>query len=424
MTTAIQFVSTRGTSPSCSFADAVLQGQPTDGGLFAPSSFPQVSKEQMQAWQHLSFAGLANKLTQLWLETEFPEVFSFPLPLVQLTPQHAVLELFHGPTLSFKDVGARFLAACLKRFIDERQTHATIVTATSGDTGSAVADAFCGHDRLQVFVFYPQGRISEVQRHQIALKRKNVFPIALEGSFDDCQAVVKKLLADKSLQHKNLSSANSINIGRLLAQTFYYAWVSLQYLGQASPIIVVPSGNFGNVTAGLFAQKIGFPLHLLAACNANRVVLDYYLSGKYQAAASQPTFSSAMDVGNPSNFERIRWLFNDELSKIKVTLPVVSVSDVETLQVMRDVWSAHKYQLDPHGAVAWKAAQDLLTQGQANHVVSLATAHPSKFSDAVQQACGVRPVIPESLQKQLQQEVSETVLPNDYETIRDIIRVS
>lgn len=417
MTQNITFTSTRNSSISCSFADAVMQGQPSDGGLYVPHFFPQVSAEQQHAWKHLSFAELSSRLMDVWVGRDFSDVFSFPLPLVEVNKQHSVLELFHGPTFSFKDVGARFLAACLKRFIDERNTHATIMTATSGDTGSAVADAFCGHDRLKVFVFYPQGRISEVQRHQIALKRKNVFPIALEGNFDDCQSLVKKLLNDKSLQHKNISSANSINIGRLLAQTFYYAWVSLQYLDRKVPTVVVPSGNFGNVTAGLFAQKMGFKLHLLAACNANRVICDYYQSGIYHAAASQQTLSSAMDVGNPSNFERIRWLFNDDLSKIKAALPVVSVSDTETLQVMRAVWNAHQYQLDPHGAVAWKAAQDLLTQGKVEHVVSLATAHPAKFPDAIRLACAREPEMPLTLQHQSHQVLDEIRLPSDYETV-------
>ena len=423
----IEYISTKALAPAASLSEALLRGQAPDGGLYLPTDIPKLEPDEIQSLAALDFPDLCAELTKKWLVPEFDDtfcknlaksVFNFPLPISKLTNNRHVLELFHGPTQSFKDFGARFLAHTLDHILTLKNEEAVIVTATSGDTGSAVAAAFEGCKRIKVFVLYPNGKISEIQRKQIALKRAGVFPICVNGTFDDCQALVKKVLADESFRDIQLSSANSINVGRLIPQSFYYAYLALKLQPEEGKVVCsVPSGNFGNLTAGFLAKSQGFPLHFIAATNCNDAVYQYFLSGKLEPKKSVHTYSSAMDVGVPSNFERIRALLQDNFELFKQELFVTTTDDETTLKIINEVWNEYRYLLDPHGAVAWDGLTEWLKvkNDVAGPLVSLATADPAKFPDIVTKACGEIPQIPEALAKQVACEVSEKSIENNYQ---------
>lgn len=370
------------------FAEALLEGMPADGGLYVPESVPKWRRRAVA-----DFADLAFDLARPFTAPDIPDAplrrivrsaYDFPVPVVPVGPAH-VLELFHGPTLSFKDFGARFMARAMEYLLARTRRRATILVATSGDTGSAVSHGFHGMKNLRVVVLFPRGRVSPFQRRQLTCLGGNVVPVEVAGDFDACQALAKRALADPALRRIGLTSANSISVGRLIPQTFYYVWAALKLGGR--PSVCVPSGNFGNVTAALMAREMGAPFaRVLAATNANDSVPRYLASGRFEPKATRATLSNAMDVGKPSNFERIVRRYRD----VGRVLEAVRVTDAETQATMRRVWKRHRYLLDPHTAVGWKATERAGGEGW----VVAATASPAKFPELVRKVVGVRAVPP------------------------------
>ena len=379
----MRFVSTRQESPPVSFAHALLHGLAPDGGLYVPTRVPAL---QSDSWRHVeSFAELANRVLNPWLEEDvgaatlaeiLREALNFPVPMVQVGNVH-VLELFHGPTLSFKDFGARTMARLMNHFLTDQRL--TILVATSGDTGSAVADGFAGQPNLRVAVLYPKGQVSPLQERQLTVARPGVRTYSVNGTFDDCQAMVKNML--QSPEGMRLSAANSINVGRLLPQMLYYFWAFVQRDWPEADVCV-PCGNLGNLTAGVLARMSGLPIRqFLAAHNANDGFPRYLVNSAGGFGDSVRTLSNAMDVGRPSNFERLQWLLGDR--KMRIMIQGCSVTDQTTLASMRRVYRTTGYIADPHTAVALEAARAL-----GSTAVVLATAHPAKFADTVQTALG------------------------------------
>lgn len=401
-----RFVSTRGNERPASFEKALLKGLAPDGGLFVPASIPRLSPER---WQSVdTFPSLATRMLAPWLREEIPppalqsivaDALDFPVPLVRLTgggrPDVNVLELFRGPTLSFKDFGARVMARCMAHFMREREGCLTILVATSGDTGSAVADGFAGQPNIAVVLLYPKEQVSPVQERQLVARRPGVRTFAVEGTFDDCQRLVKAAFQDPALAPLMLSSANSINIGRLLPQMLYYVWAAQQIEGEA--VFCVPSGNLGNLTAGVLAALGGLPVRrFIAAHNANDFFPRHLAGGAEEFAPSQQTLSNAMDVGAPSNFERLRWLL--PAGRLREWVWGTGVSDEVTLQSMRRTYEATGYVADPHTAVGLEALRRYRqATGDDAPAVVLATAHPAKFPAVVENALGFEPDVPERL---------------------------
>ncbi|MDE2732063.1 MAG: threonine synthase [Bacteroidota bacterium] len=379
----MQFVSTRRPSEQVSFKEALLRGLAPDGGLYVPTAIPSLPPDTWELAE--SFADLARRILTPWLEEEIApaaldgilrQALDFPVPTVKVG-EIFVLELFHGPTLSFKDYGARTMARLMNHFCTDEQL--TILVATSGDTGSAVADGFAGQPNLRVAVLYPSGQVSPLQEKQLTVKRPGVRTFAVEGTFDDCQAMVKSLLTSPG--DLRLSAANSINVGRLLPQMLYYFWACARR-DWHQPVICVPCGNLGNLTAGVLAHLSGLPVgQFLAAHNANDGFPRFLAQSGVGFRDSVRTLSNAMDVGRPSNFERLQWLLGD--TGLRALICGHSVSDATTLESMRRVYEAHGYIADPHTAVALEAVQSVHAP-----VLVLATAHPAKFADTVQRALG------------------------------------
>ncbi len=397
----MRYFSTRdaGRSAPASFRDAVLRGLAPDGGLYVPETFPALPEPGSLG--RLPFADLAFEigkrfacpdLSEPQLADLVEDAYDFPVPIVELKPGRHALELFRGPTAAFKDFGARFMARAMGRFVAGGGRRLLVLTATSGDTGGAVADGFHGVDGIDVVVLYPEGRVSPLQERQIAGLGGNVRAVSIEGSFDDCQALVKRACADPAVAIGRLvTSANSINVARLIPQTFYYAYAAcaLDPDGRRGLVVSVPSGNYGNLTAGLYARAMGAPIaSFVAAANANRAVPDYLATGRYEPRPSIATVSNAMDVGAPSNFERMTALHPfGELTKL---VRGASLSDAETLDAIKKEEARSGYVLDPHGAVAWEALNRALGDSDTPGLACL-TAHPAKFRDVVEPAIG-RPV--------------------------------
>src|SRR5688572_11303157 len=387
----MQWVSTRGGAPPITFVDALFAETAPDGGLYMPERFDPLPAGAVDALRGASVVEVATRvgghllrdeisLTQL--EPLVRDALDFPVPLVQVAERVWALELFHGPTLAFKDVGARVQARLLHHFTDG--TPLTILVATSGDTGSAVAQAFHRVPDTRVFVLYPEGQVSDVQEAQMASMGDNVQAIAVSGTFDDCQRLVKQAFVDDELRrHVWLTPANSINLGRLLPQAFYYFLTAGLDGEGAGPIVAVPSGNFGNLTAGLMAKRIGLPVaRFVAATNVNDAVPVYLRTGKYEPRASQHTVANAMDVGAPSNFERMQAMYGGSVDAMRQDVTGASYTDAQVVQAIGDVYRRHGYLLDPHGAIGWLAINDALaTAGSRAQGVFLATAHPAKFRE-------------------------------------------
>lgn len=429
----MKFVSTRDPHHErpVSFFDAVLQGLAPDGGLYMPDTIPVLSEEKLKLLPGMNLSQLAFEILYPFLEAEISadelkticeEVFNFPLPLVRFDENLLSLELFHGPTLAFKDFGARFMAMVLSRLAGQRGEEIRVVVATSGDTGSAVAAGFYKVPGIKVFILYPKGRVSAGQQKQLTTWGENIRALEIEGSFDDCQHLVKSLLADASLQqHVRLTSANSINLARLLPQMVYYvaAWAQLS---QHQVVFSVPSGNFGNLTAGLMAAAMGIPVkHFVAATNVNDVVPQYLRQGIYQPRPSATTLSNAMDVGNPSNFERMLHLFGHQHQRMQQRLSGAGFTDGQTLEAMQQLYGRYGYVADPHGAVGYLGAMQYLSQYPDAQFVFLETAHPAKFPETVNRALGFKPEIPERLQAFLEKNEMIVSMRNEYKMIRDIV---
>ncbi len=391
------WTSTRDPRHHATFAEAAARSMAPGGGLYVPASLPRLDADALLP---MPFVDRSVRILQSLLDDVDPDqveqatrsALDFPVPLVRVTDRIDALELFHGPTLAFKDFGARFLARILAAFGGERER--LVLTATSGDTGAAVAHAFWRLPGFRVVVLYPKGRISPLQEKQFCTLGDNVRTYAVDGSFDDCQMMVKACFDDAELRAKHgLVSANSIHVARLVAQTTYY-WEAAARRPDA--VVAVPSGNFGNVCAGIIARRQGAPIkNLVVATNANSTVPDYLDGAPYAPRESVTTPANAMDVGAPSNFERIRWLFADDRDAMRRELRWGSLSNEGIATELRATWATERYLLDPHGAVAAAILRHVLEDGE--HGVFLATAHPAKFLEVVEATVGFRPSIPTSL---------------------------
>jgi len=424
----MRYYSTRNKNESFSFAAASLAGLAPDGGLFVPEEVPQLSAAARSSLGKMAYPEIAFETIAPWVEADIPKAalsdmlqsaYPFSAPLAS-AGDRMVLELFHGPTAAFKDFGARFMARAFSYLRRGEDKPLKILVATSGDTGGAVADGFFGVEGISVTVLYPKGRVSPLQERQIAGLGGNTSAIAVEGSFDDCQRLVKKAFADTDLKKRFvLSSANSINISRLIPQAAYYAAAAG---GTPEGTFSVPSGNFGNLTAGLYAWKMGAPIgKFIAATNINKTVPDYLESGSYEERLSKATLSNAMDVGAPSNFERMAAHFS--WAQMRDIIVGASVSDGETKETISEVFSRCGYYLDPHSAVAWKAADKLRDAGKLakeKTLVIFSTAHPAKFAETVEPLTGPVPV-PPSLQKAMERTFNAKTIPADSEALKDVL---
>jgi threonine synthase len=381
----MHFVSTRGQAPAVGFREALFAGLAPDGGLYVPESLPAIEFEDLrdaslvEVGTAIAFRFVGREMARADLARLLGDALNFPIPLA-LVGDRAVVELFHGPTFAFKDVGARVMARLMAHFNEGAPL--TVLVATSGDTGSAVAQAFHGLDGIRVVVLFPEGAVTPVQEAQFTTLGGNVTAVAVAGTFDDCQRVVKEAFADQALRERTrLTSANSINIGRLLPQTFYYAHAAL---ASSRPVIFsVPSGNFGNLTAGLMAWKMGAPVrHVVAATTVNDTVPRYLRSGRYEPRPSIATLANAMDVGHPSNAERLRWLFEDDVVAMGQMVTASVHTDADVQRTIREVFEKFGYVCDPHTAIAY-AGLDAFEDVDAP-TAFLATAHPAKFKETVE----------------------------------------
>ncbi|HTM93108.1 MAG TPA: threonine synthase [Flavisolibacter sp.] len=428
------YYSTNNKSIKADFKEATIQGQAPDKGLYYPSEIPQLDKTFIEEIENASREGIALKVIEPYVGNTIPlnelqrivsETIAFDFPLVPLTEKISTLELFHGPTLAFKDVGARFMSRCLGYFVKNENKKVTVLVATSGDTGGAVANGFYDVDGVNVVILYPSGKVSSTQEVQLTTLGKNITALEVEGSFDDCQQMVKTAFADADLRKQVfLTSANSINVARWLPQQFYYFFAYQQWKNKNNPpVVCVPSGNFGNICAGLLAYRSGLPAsHFIAACNANDTVPGYLNSGVYQTKKSVPTISNAMDVGNPSNFIRILELFDNNFGSLKNVLSSYSISDDETKETIARIFNKKNYVLDPHGAVGFLALEHYLNEHADQKGFFLETAHPSKFYDVIEPVIQQQVEIPESIKILLRQKKNTIQMKaNDNDALRSLL---
>ncbi|MDD2305866.1 MAG: threonine synthase [Prolixibacteraceae bacterium] len=406
----MRYFSTNKTVPSVSLMEAVTKGLASDNGLFMPERIEEFRPEFFRRIHKLSFQEISFEVAKKFFGEDIPEntlkeivedTLNFDCPIVKVNDSMYSLELFHGPTLAFKDVGGRFMARLLRYFLQGFQKEVNVLVATSGDTGSAVANGFYDVPGIKVYVLYPKGLVSDIQEKQFTTLGKNITALEIDGTFDDCQRLVKSAFLDIELNEKMvLTSANSINVARFLPQAFYYfnAYARLREAGVDSDVVFsVPSGNFGNLTAGLFAKFMGLPVsRFIAANNENDIVYKYLKSGKYEPKASVSTIANAMDVGAPSNFARILELYNQSHQDIANDMVGYRYSDDEIRETMKQVFEKENYMLDPHGAVGYRALKADLKAGEVG--VFLETAHPAKFTETVESVLGEGTVVlPEKL---------------------------
>lgn len=426
----MQYYSTNDKNTKADFRQATLQGQPADKGLYFPEQIPVHSKDFIQNIRQYSREEIAlevirpyigNTIEEDVLKRIINETVGFDFPLVPITETISTLELFHGPTLAFKDVGARFMSRCLSYFAKDAVQKTTVLVATSGDTGGAVANAFYNVENVNVVILYPSGKVSGIQELQLTTLGNNITALEIDGTFDDCQRMVKDAFADRSLNEQVLlTSANSINVARWLPQQFYYFYAHQQWQEEQPPVISVPSGNFGNICAGLLAHASGLPVkHFIAACNANDIVSHYLSSGEVVPKPSTPTLSNAMDVGNPSNFVRILNLFNHQLSSLKNVFSSDCISDKETIQTIKEIKAKHNYLLDPHGAVGYISLQQYLEEHKDAKGYFLETAHPVKFE--VETIIGEKIEWPLSVQSLLTKKKKSIAMKADAEELKEFL---
>lgn len=424
----MKYFSTNRKSPVVSFREAFLKGQPPDKGLYFPEQIPQINFENLR---EKSKSEIAFEVIKPYVggeiddETLFricAETVDFDFPLVKITENIAALELFHGATLAFKDVGARFMSRCLRYFSREKGEKTIVIVATSGDTGGAVAAGFLGVEGVKVVILYPSGKVSALQELQLTTLGQNITALEIAGSFDDCQKLAKTALADEELKKQFfLTSANSINVARWLPQQFYYFYALQQWQEEISPVISVPSGNFGNICAGLLAHVSGLPArHFIAACNANDVVPKFLQTGALIEQLSIATLSNAMDVAKPSNFVRLLELFGGDAEKLKAKMSAVSVSDEATAETMRRVFNEYGYVLDPHAAVGFYALEKYLKENKDEKGIFLATAHPAKF-DSVTEIVGTFGETPDSINELFSRPKQSIEMAADYEILKEIL---
>ncbi|MFV0521149.1 MAG: threonine synthase [Mangrovibacterium sp.] len=405
----MKYYSTNGADKDVSLADAVIKGLASDKGLFMPERINKLPQEFFDNIANLSFQEISFEVAKAFFDEDIPEedlkrivydTLQFDCPIVEVKDNIYALELFHGPTLAFKDVGGRFMARLLAYFLQGNKKEVNVLVATSGDTGSAVANGFLGVDGIHVYVLYPKGKVSKIQEMQFVTLGQNITAIEVDGTFDDCQRLVKTAFLDEELNKKlYLTSANSINVARFLPQAFYYfnAYARLKQKEKNDDLVIaVPSGNFGNLTAGLFAKKMGLPIkRFIAANNANDIVYQYLRTGKYEPRPSVTTIANAMDVGDPSNFARIFDLYQSH-GKITDEITGYRFSDDEIKATLKRVYEEQGYLLDPHGACAYQAVEDDLQENEMG--VFFETAHPAKFKETVEAIIGEGKVeLPERL---------------------------
>jgi threonine synthase len=429
----MNYYSTSNKAIRANFREAAIQGQAPDKGLYFPESIPPLPTGFLEAIDGISKEELAftimkpyvgNTIEDKELERIVSETINFPFPLVPLTEDISTLELFHGPTLAFKDVGARFMSRCLGHFVRNRDKGLTVLVATSGDTGGAVANGFYNVEGVNVVILYPSGKVSLTQEVQLTTLGNNITAIEVDGTFDDCQHMVKNAFMDEELRKALfLTSANSINVARWLPQQLYYFFAYQQWKEKEHPPVVsVPSGNFGNICAGLLAYCAGLPVqHFVAGCNANDTIPQFLQHGVYEAKPSVATLSNAMDVGNPSNFVRIMELFNHELPALKNIFTSYSINDEETKTAIEDVYKKHNYLLDPHGAVGYLSLQRYLADHANAKGYFLETAHPVKFYDAIEPVIEEKIAIPESIAVLQKKEKKSIKMKPDDEALKALL---
>ncbi|HEX8681699.1 MAG TPA: threonine synthase [Ardenticatenaceae bacterium] len=438
----MRYYSTNRQSPPASLEEALLCGLAPDGGLYYPEAMPRFTDEELrqleQAARGVSLSEpataqsflqeVAFRVLERWFGEDIPEAMlrtiaveaqSFPMP-IRKVGSFRVLELFHGPTMAFKDVAACNLSRLTNYFLQKRGEQAILLVATSGDTGGAIAHGFAGQENIKVVVLFPKGKVSHLQEEQLTRVAPNVFPIEVDGVFDDCQVLVKQAFVRPELRHLHLTSANSINIARLIPQIIPYVYAYF-VLGGEELEVVVPSGNFGNLTAALFAGEMGVPLnHFIAATNRNDAVVRYFQSGRYTPNATVQTLSTAMDVGNPSNFARILELFGHDYERFRQRLRAYPISDEETAATIRRVYEVHGYLLDPHSAVAWLVAEREGTPGLTPLVV--ATASPVKFAEEMHIATGLTVDDAEARAQLRHLPQRKFPMPNSFEVLADFLQ--
>jgi threonine synthase len=430
------FISTSGRAPAAPLREALFRGLAPDGGLYMPTTLPLLDPGELQRFPAMEWREVSATLSRLVLESELDgsasahlanEALNFPIPLVPLTDRIHILELFRGPTLAFKDVGARFMAQLVGHMGPTDAKTLNILTATSGDTGGAVAQAFHGMAGVRVVVLFPDGKVTPRQERQFSTLGGNVQALAIQGDFDDCQRMVKAAFQNQRLRRAvPLSSANSINIGRLLPQTFYYvwAWAQLQKeMGEGQELLFsVPSGNFGNLAAGILARGMGLPgVRFLAATNANDGVPTYLETGEFEARPSIPTLSTAMDVGNPSNLARILHLYGHDLERLREDVTGTRISDQETRDCIRRIHNENGYTLDPHTAVGYQGLERELRNRPSTRGIVLATAHPAKFAEVVEPILGQTLPLPPELSACLERERRATPMGPDDEALEEYL---
>ncbi len=430
----MKYYSTNKHAAEASLQEAVVMGLAPDKGLYMPEKINEMPQDFFDGIQDLSFQEIAYRVADAFFGEDIEadtlkkivyDTLNFDAPVVHVEDNIYSLELFHGPTLAFKDVGARFMSRLLGYFIDKQgQKDVKVLVATSGDTGSAVANGFLGVEGIHVYVLYPKGKVSAIQESQFTTLGQNITAIEVDGTFDDCQALVKMAFRDEELNKKrNLTSANSINVARFLPQSFYYfyAYAQLKKQGKANDVVFcVPSGNFGNITAGLIAKKMGLPIkHFIAANNRNDIFLQYLKTGEYNPRPSVQTIANAMDVGDPSNFARILDLYGSSYEKISGEITGFSYTDDQIEQIMRGTYNRTGYILDPHGACGFQALRDGLDRGEVG--VFLETAHPAKFVETVEAAICSKVDIPEKLQAFMKGKKKSVEMKNDFAEFKQVL---
>jgi threonine synthase len=430
----MKYYSTNHKICNATLEEAVIKGLASDKGLFMPSEINALPQSFFDSIEKLSFQEIAFTVAQAFFGEDIPneilkeivyDSLNFDIPLIHIEKNIYSLELFHGPTLAFKDVGARFMARLLGYFINRAGGgRVNVLVATSGDTGSAVANGFLGVKGIHVYVLYPKGKVSEIQEKQFTTLGQNITALEINGTFDDCQSLVKKAFLDEELNNQlKLTSANSINVARFLPQAFYYfyAYAQLKKVNNAANVVIsVPSGNFGNITAGLFAKQMGLPIsRFIAANNSNDIFYKYLQTGIYSPQPSISTIANAMDVGDPSNFARILALYSNDYNAIKADISGATYSDKQIRNIIKTTFDRTKYILDPHGACGYQALRDNLKDSENG--IFLETAHPAKFLDTVQNIIGTSIQIPIKLQEYMNGTKSSIQLDRDFAPFKEFL---
>jgi len=430
----MDFYSTNHSSPHVTFKEAVMQGMPQDNGLYMPLSIPQIPDELLERLPQLELQEIAYEISKIWLQDIIDpkwlkkiayDAIDFDAPLYKVKDGIYSLELYHGPTHAFKDFGARFMARLLSYFRRDQAKETVILVATSGDTGSAVANGFYNVPGVYIVLLYPSGKVSDLQEKQITTLAGNVTALEVDGTFDDCQMMVKQAFLDEDLNDiMQLTSANSINFARLLPQSFYYFYAYAQLAQYKKPIVVsVPSGNFGNLCAGLIAKKMGLPIHkFIASTNSNNIVPNYLESGKFEPKPSVHTISNAMDVGNPSNFPRILELYGNSYEAIKKDIRGAAYSDHITRKAISNIFEETHYLLCPHSAIGYLGLHDALYGTDNEYTgVFVSTAHPSKFGDVISEFLDYEIAYPHGLKSVLNKKKVSIDMKSDYHSFKDFL---